>query len=537
MSSLTILCPNAHRVKVPTNPNMSLQAVLETACTKKGFDSSIHALVRNNKRLDLTCSIRFSGIPNNATIEMVRMSDEEIDLKSNAVEEVSVCLQIPSGERLVETFPTSTTLANVLSNWKEKLEEPAEGEEPVVVYMRREVVGQTELNNTTLKTLGLTSGKGLFRFFYKQPSVLKNQANVYDMKIEKPMPSEDRHVPMRLEPEPVKVEPLIQRDDNADNSTSNNIDIETPVAPDTNESSECGSSRKKDGDDRKDENFLAHNPKSTTYSTSTNEQMQQQRPDSSQNASEAIVIPVGPHGALIFAVKDESDSPRYQELDDEFFELSLDEVKILYKEKKDDVKRLNEGSSLMTKQMREAAKEDEKQNLVSKYKKGILRIQFPSRHVVQGEFSPDTTISDVMSWLSPLLASKEEQFEIYIAPPRTVLPREKTLIELNLFPAALVHFSSLVTKSEPVNFLSDEALSSLSNCTGANLQASKARRARKDNHTLDESSGTVEVNSLDHSESRKLENELPENRISYKKQASSNNTSGKVPKWFKTGKQ
>ena len=61
MSSLTVLCPNGHRVKVVTNPNMSLQAVLETACSKKGFNSSGHILEFHRKRLDLSSSIRFSG--------------------------------------------------------------------------------------------------------------------------------------------------------------------------------------------------------------------------------------------------------------------------------------------------------------------------------------------------------------------------------------------------------------------------------------------------------------------------------------------
>ena len=61
MSSLTVLCPNGHRVKVVTNPNMSLQAVLETAAAKKGFDPSSHFLEFHRKRLDLSNSIRFSG--------------------------------------------------------------------------------------------------------------------------------------------------------------------------------------------------------------------------------------------------------------------------------------------------------------------------------------------------------------------------------------------------------------------------------------------------------------------------------------------
>ena len=62
MSSLTVLCPNGHRVKVSTNPNMSLQAVLETACTKKGFIATNHVLEFHRKKLDLSNSIRFSGL-------------------------------------------------------------------------------------------------------------------------------------------------------------------------------------------------------------------------------------------------------------------------------------------------------------------------------------------------------------------------------------------------------------------------------------------------------------------------------------------
>ena len=61
MSSLTVLCPNGHRVKVSTNPNMSLQAVLETACSKKGFIATNHVLEFHRKKLDLSNSIRFSG--------------------------------------------------------------------------------------------------------------------------------------------------------------------------------------------------------------------------------------------------------------------------------------------------------------------------------------------------------------------------------------------------------------------------------------------------------------------------------------------
>ena len=62
MSSLTVMCPNGHRVKVSTNPSMSLQAVLDLAANKKGFDPATHVLEFHKIRIDLSASVRFSGI-------------------------------------------------------------------------------------------------------------------------------------------------------------------------------------------------------------------------------------------------------------------------------------------------------------------------------------------------------------------------------------------------------------------------------------------------------------------------------------------
>jgi len=526
MSSLTVLCPNAHRVKVSTTPNMSLQAVMETACSKKGFDSAVHVLERNNKRIDLSSTIRFSGIPNNASLEMVRLTEEEAALISSK-QEASVCLQTPSGERLVETFPSSSTLGDVVSKWRAKLGEPAPGEEPVVVYMRREVVGQEELNTTTLKTLGLTQGKGLFRFFYKQPSVLKSQANVYDIKIDKPSPPpEERHIPMRLEPEPVKVDPLPaeQIDENAtpdnarDNAAVTAKDVDEPVA------STSGSQ---------------HVAKPTITSTNVESKADTPtpQPDSTQPSPEAVINPVGPHGAIVFSAMEES--AKYQELDDDFFNLSIDEVKSLYKGLKQEVKQLSEGGMLMTKEMREAEKEGEKLSLLSKYKTGILRIQFPDRHVVQGQFPPQTTIAEVITWLSPLLSSPTTPCELYTAPPRTTLPPTSTLLDLSLYPAALVHFSSLVTVAGPVQYLTDTALASLSNTTGANTVASQARR-----EGVRGGAGARQLGLQGEIPVQRDLHTIPESRPGKRSSETSGPSTGgsggglpgKVPKWFKTGK-
>ena len=82
----------------------------------------------------------------------------------------------------------------------------------------------------------------------------------------------------------------------------------------------------------------------------------------------------------------------------------------------------------------------------------------------------------MLAWLSPLLSSSAAPQELYTAPPRTSLPPSASLMDLGLFPAALVHWASLATEAGPVTQLNEEAITSLSNITGANAAASQARR-------------------------------------------------------------
>jgi len=524
MSNITVLCPNGHRVKVSTNPNMSLQAILETAAKKKGFDPSLHVLEFHKKRLDLSNTVRFSGLPNNATIEMEQLSEEELEKQGQ--QEVCVCLQLPDGERLTGNFPVSASLGHVLDKWQEKTCGGAEGEQPVVVYMRREVIGREELESVTLRTLGLLQGKGLFRFFYKKPEDLKIQANVYEMKVqEKAAPAEIRHVPMRLDPDnkkdelPIADEVIRDTKNDAmevDDEPCDNSKTETPNASNPNETISEVRPASKTGEEKKD----------------SIEPMEM--PDSTQ--PEPIIKFVGPNDAIIFSSTDSN--VKYQDIDDDFFELSLDEVKTMYKDLKNEVKRLTEGDMMMTKEMRENQREGEKLAMLSKYKSCVLRIQFPCRHVVQGIFSPNTSINDVIDWLAPLLHSSQIPHELYTAPPRTSLAVEKTLMELHLFPAALVHFANLVTKAGPVQYLSDDCLANLSNITGANSVASQARRRVG-------AGGNVSLGIQEGQMNERELFEIPESTSSSRNLASDNYTNssnvvgsgGKVPKWFKPSKK
>ena len=137
MSSLVVMLPRGHRVKVATNPNMALLAIKviilfslqlvwfqstvfsllmitfqDTACTKKGLDPQMFTLEYKGKRVDLSSTVRwtnianptyqydqgrwffrnmsnskvrFSGIPNNGTLELVELSQDEVGKEEKVI--------------------------------------------------------------------------------------------------------------------------------------------------------------------------------------------------------------------------------------------------------------------------------------------------------------------------------------------------------------------------------------------------------------------------------------------------------------------
>ena len=305
---------------------------------------------------------------------MEKLSEDELEKQSQ--QEVSVCLQLASGERLMDTFTPSSSLGSVLDTMGQKLGTPGEGEQPVLVYMRREVVGREEIDRLTLRTLGLIQGKGLFRFFYKKPEDLKVQANVYELKErEKVAPAEVRHVPMRVGPDNTKDEappagppPSVSTHDCDDKM---DCDSNAEVKEEGKTPSTVAVSKHESSISVEKEKF----PTTTSLQNAS-------QPDSTQ--PDPIINYVGPNNAIIFSATDVNSS--YQDIDDDFFDLSLDEVKTMYKDLRQEVKKLTEGDTLMTKQMKEAQKEADNLTLLSKYKSCVLRIQFSSRHVVQGMF-------------------------------------------------------------------------------------------------------------------------------------------------------
>lgn len=98
---------------------------------------------------------------------MIQAKEPRKDMDNN---DITIVLQTEQRGRLEGTFKPVTTLASII---EELCPEEADlASNPVIIYMRTDVQG-TNLATTTLKTLGLTSGRGLLRLIHKSAEQLK----------------------------------------------------------------------------------------------------------------------------------------------------------------------------------------------------------------------------------------------------------------------------------------------------------------------------------------------------------------------------
>ncbi|KFV13997.1 Tether containing UBX domain for GLUT4, partial [Tauraco erythrolophus] len=116
-----------------------------------------------------------------------------------------------------------------------------------------------------------------------------------------------------------------------------------------------------------------------------------------------------------------------EELPDEFFEVTVDDVrKRLAQLQSERQKRLEE-APLMTKSLREAQLKEK----LERYPKVALRVHFPDRHVLQGFFRPSETVGILRDFVRSHLADADLPFYLFIAPPRIILNDESlTLFEV-----------------------------------------------------------------------------------------------------------
>ncbi|CAB4054664.1 ASPSCR1 [Lepeophtheirus salmonis] len=485
VNSVIILCSTGHRVTVQVTPSQTLMS-------------------HHGKVLDPSNNIRFSNLPNKAQLEMV-ISPKGGESGSDGIH-VPIVFQLEDGTRLPPTSEVTTQSKILEALFLASINvDPSKGE-PAILYMRTEIVGWENLQNSSLRSIGITTNARAS----VPPKRQKKDDSVF-----------------------TKVFNFVK--DSTTSSQSSTTDSTSLMSkmgqllPQKSEDSDENKSKKKKGPSST-EAILAK-MKANHGSLS---QEDQQRPEPKTKSKEAelplpdpIIHYLDEHeNVLAFDSSAAPSTIQFSNIDDAFFEHGVKDLKILQQSNMRAVKQYQDGEApLMTSKMRKAEEEAEKRELLNKYKKSVIRVQFPhpKRYVLQIVCLSGTTIGELKDRVKEFLKDPTIAFDLIITPPKRVLKPEESFLDVGLVPASCVHISC-ESKIE----LKKEVLSNLSNYTGANAACKVNKRRKKESEpsegAMDQSTGEGSSSSPSTS------------RVHTKESFGGESSEGKVPKWFKSGK-
>uniref|UniRef100_A0A673IAW5 RBD domain-containing protein n=1 Tax=Sinocyclocheilus rhinocerous TaxID=307959 RepID=A0A673IAW5_9TELE len=472
-AAVSVLTPNGRRQTVKVSPNTPLLQVLEDVCKKHGFNPDEHGLKFQRLVLDLSLQWRFASLPNNAKLEMVVCSRPQTGAESA----VRIALQMEDGSRLQGSFSRGQTLWDLLTHFPQtRTDLDTSGPTPVCVYMRDEVSGKDALKKTTLKSLGLTGGSAIIRYVLKGSgsscpaasvdAVAMPTDDVAKTTVSQPPPEppeEPAPVPMETPAPPTEVaappnhhpvkqeeeEPsssreqgvwpktdqppqakLMPQEDDERPGTSQQCHGSAPSATPTDFVPFSGSGQRLGG--------TAGLKMSTSWSSCVSgsppkakkpkpsheikRSVSAKQATRDEEETDEFLEPVD-REPLVFHLDSGARRHDDAEIPDEFFEVTVDDIRKRFAQLKSERKALEE-APLVTKSLRESQMKEK----LDRYPKVALRVQFPDRHVLQGFFRPLETVFFCF---------------LVVAPPKTILDEPNvTLFQASLFPAALVYFGS-----------------------------------------------------------------------------------------------
>ncbi|OXU22330.1 hypothetical protein TSAR_007650 [Trichomalopsis sarcophagae] len=431
--SVSVLTPNGRRSVVKVSPNTTIIQVLEEVCQEYKFIPDHYDLRHYNRILDINLVFRYANIPNNASLEMIKC---KIPRK---LSNVTICIQLESGDRLTGVFPPTENIENIFK----QLTVEYNVESAVVVYTQREIYGKY-FATVTLKSLGLVGGKALFRLLHRDPEKLKEQAHVYVPSKPNVSKSEEN------EEEKPKSKPasIINSNKNKIIDPVSIIKAEKQSAHSSKDTIVENTIKSKFEENKKDENKVCASTsvgnqvkmeEETPIEVDGNPRIEVKKEEEPQIENEPQVHILGERSALLFN-QSCARSVHQADIPDEFFELTVDDAKTLFRDAKKMVSTHND-FPLLTSALRELEKDKQKLNRLHKYPKTIIRIQFPNALVLQGLFNPVETVQTVKDFVKSYLEYPESDFSLYTAPPKCDLNAEDHLIDLDLVPSAIVYYA------------------------------------------------------------------------------------------------
>ncbi|KAM9258271.1 tether containing UBX domain for GLUT4 isoform 1-T1 [Cariama cristata] len=539
---VSVLAPSGRRVTVRVGPGTVLLQILEEVCRKQGGSPGEYGLKFQRSVLDLSLQWRFARLPNNAKLEMVPVSN-----RVGIGNTIRIALQLDDGSRLQDTFLCQQTLWELLNHFakiREFMEQRGEFS-PVCIYMRDEISGKDALEKTTLKSLGLTGGSAIIRVVMKKCSssgreeavgatVRCNELTVRPGPIEGavdvPLPQANTF-PENLDHEDVtmSLNSCTNKQDSIRESHASLEELRPYSEPESTPFVPFFGDGQRLGDSSVVAPSLGLDMPSSKLPTTFSTPGGPSKPKKSKNSQdlqkeqeqlverEALVchldllepLPAGP-----------------EELPDEFFEVTVDDVRKRLAQLQSERKRLEE-APLMTRSLREAQLKEK----LERYPKVVLRVHFPDRHFLQGFFHPSETVGILRDFVRSHLADADLPFYLFIAPPRIILNDESlTLFEAKLFPTAVIHFGSEECRD---CYLKSDLLSSAVSPSAADVLV--ARRLSKS--LVPSASSSVESTVPSLSEPKvggdNKTNEQPEPASLQEAPQVLRRPPGKIPKWLK----
>ncbi|CAK9830565.1 Tether containing UBX domain for GLUT4 [Anthophora retusa] len=459
--NVIVLAPNGRRQNVQVTLNTTILQVLEEVCKKHGYNTDDYDLKHFNHILDPNAIFRFTGLANNAQLEMVPC--KKIRSTSNVV----IGIQLENGERLMGEFTPNVSLAEVLKN----VNFDQDLEKITLVYMHCEISGIETLKNTTLKSLGLNNGKAMLRVIHKNP---ENTHTITSTITEKSKNNEN----VNINKQSYKTDSSLTTNTK---KTSDSVTFSKTKTHELKKLGECSQST-----EGEKENIMLP-------STSKDDCVEKQTLVYSCNKREIDDLNnvefLGERNALVFNQASIQGTFR-DEIPDDFYDLTVDDAKILLRDAKRYRKQLEE-APLLTNVQRKLNQEKETLNQLHKYRYTIIRIQFPDEFVLQGLFRPMERVQAIKDFIKNYLVDANSDFIIFTTPPKRILNPTSHLIDENLVPCAIVHYSGPST-------LKSDIKQRFTDPKKVEMQVTKIRMSmiNKDKNAINEDMKTNDTNDL-----------------------------------------
>ncbi|KAJ8366604.1 hypothetical protein AAFF_G00348590 [Aldrovandia affinis] len=447
-TAVTVLAPNGRRQTIKISYSTPLLQVLEDVCKKQGFSPGEYDLKFQRAVLDLSLQWRFASLPNNAKLEMVPSTRQRTDGESR----VRIALQLEDGSRLQDSFSSAQTLWELISHFPQTRTQDHWG-------------GGFEEDDAEV------SGSD-WRQRHRQvrPEKAQHQhPGASPAAADWPVPPSPEPRPIREEadgnPEPqqvVRPKTCPPPEERAGPSTARAPDFVPFMGGGQRLGGQRGHGLPATGDAPRNYSSTPSGPPEAKKPKPSNDAKQQASAQWSGESAE-FLEPVDREPLVYHLDATAHCHGSGEDLPDEFFEVTVDDVRKRFAQLKSERKVLEE-APMMTKALRESRMKEK----MERYPKVVLRVQFPDRHILQGFFRPLETVGTLRQFVKSHLADPQLSFYLFIAPPKTTLDDPTTtLFQANLFPAALVYLGSDVHTDSWLQ-------SQLIGCSVSSLQADKA---------------------------------------------------------------